>query len=51
MRAVGKDRTDIFSASGKLVARDISGVTYDGRGKLVYRGNLGLVVLGSQLVK
>ena len=46
MRAVGKDRTDFFSASGKLVAREVGGVTYDGQAKMVYRGKLGLVVLG-----
>ncbi len=47
-RAVGKDRTDFYSASGKLVAREVGGVTYDGQGKMVYRGKLGLAVLGQK---
>ncbi len=51
MRVMGKDQTDFFSASGKLVAREIGGVggvTYS-NGKAVYRGKLGLVVLGQSL--
>jgi fructose-1,6-bisphosphatase/inositol monophosphatase family enzyme len=49
MRATGKDRTDFYSAAGKLVAREVGGVTYDGQGKMVYRGKMGLVVLGRSL--
>lgn len=49
MRATGKDRADYFDQTGKLVAREVGGVTYDGQGKMVYRGKLGLVVLGSSL--
>lgn len=49
MRATGKDRTDFYSAAGKLVAREVGGVTCDGQGKMVYRGKLGLVVLGQSL--
>jgi hypothetical protein len=48
MRVMGKDQTDFFSASGKLVAREVGGVTYS-NGKAVYRGRLGLVVLGQVL--
>jgi hypothetical protein len=48
MRVMGKDQTDFFSASGKLVAREVGGVTYS-NGKAVYRGKLGLVVLGQSL--
>ena len=50
MRAMGKDRTDFFSASGKLVAREVGGVTYS-NGKAVYRGRLGLLALGQSLRK
>lgn len=48
MRAMGSNRTDFFSASGKLVAREVGDLTY-GDGKAVYRGRLGLVVLGRTL--
>ena len=48
MRATGKDRADFFSASGKLVAREVGGMTYS-NGKGVYRGRLGLVALGRSL--
>lgn len=46
MRAIGPNRTDFFLPSGQLVAREVGDVTYDGRGKVAYRGKLGLVVLG-----
>ena len=49
MRVTGKDRTDFYSASGKLVAREVGGVTYDGQGKMVYRGKLEMVVLGQSI--
>lgn len=49
MRATGKDRADYFDRTGKLVAREVGGVTYDGQGKMVYRGKMGLVVLGRSL--
>jgi hypothetical protein len=48
MRVMGKDQTDFFSASGELVAREVGNVTY-ANGKAVYRGRLGLVVLGRKL--
>ncbi len=51
MRATGKDRADYFDRTGKLVAREVGGVTYDGAGKMVYREKLGLVVVGSILKK
>lgn len=50
MRAMGRDRTDFFSASGKLVAREVGNVTYS-NGKAVYRGRLGLLALGQSLRK
>jgi hypothetical protein len=49
MRAMGPNRTDYFFRSGKLVAREIGGMTYDAEGKAVYQGKLGLVVLGHLL--
>lgn len=49
MRATGKDRADYFDRTGKLVAREVGGVTYDGRGRMVYRGAMGLLVLGASL--
>jgi ABC-type sugar transport system ATPase subunit len=48
MGVMGKNQTDFFSASGKLVAREVGGMTYS-NGKAVYRGRLGLVVLGRRL--
>lgn len=48
MRATGKDRADFYSAAGKLVAREVGDLTY-ASGKAVYRGRLGLVVLGQSL--
>lgn len=48
MRVMGKNQTDFFSASGKLVAREVGNVTY-ANGRAVYRGRLGLVVLGQSL--
>jgi hypothetical protein len=48
MRVMGKEQTDFFSASGKLVAREVGNVTY-ANGKAVFRGRLGLVVLGKAL--
>jgi hypothetical protein len=47
-RLKGKDQNDFFSASGKLVAREVGNLTY-ANGKAVYRGRLGLVVLGQDL--
>jgi hypothetical protein len=49
VRVMGPNRTDYFDRKGKLVAREVGGVTYDGQGKMVYRGKLGLVVLGKSL--
>ncbi len=48
MRVMNKDQTDLFSASGKLVAREIGNLTYS-NGKAVFRGRLGLVALGMKL--
>lgn len=49
MRKHGPNRTDYFDRTGKLAAREVGGVTYDGRGKMVYRGKMGLAVLGQVL--
>lgn len=48
MRVMCKNQTDFFSASGKLVAREVGEMTY-ANGKAVYRGRLGLVVLGQTI--
>ena len=48
MRVMGKDQTDFYSASGKLVAREMGGMTYS-NGRAVFRGTLGLLVLGMAL--
>ena len=45
MRVLGKNRTDFFNAAGKLVAREIGGVTYDFRGRLVAWDEVGLMVV------
>lgn len=41
-----KNRTEYFSPAGKLVAREIGGATYDGRGRLASRDRQGMRVLG-----
>lgn len=46
MRVTGKDRTDFFDRTGKLVAREVGGVTYNRRGRAIFRGHLGLIALG-----
>ena len=44
-RTTGKNQTDFYDRTGKLVAREVGNFTYS-NGKAVYRGNLGLLVLG-----
>lgn len=48
MRVVNKDQTDFFSSSGKLVSREVGNLTY-ASGKAVYRGRLGLLLLGAEI--
>lgn len=48
MRVMNKNQTDYFDRTGKLVAREVGGVTYS-NGQAVFRGKLGLVVLGASL--
>lgn len=48
MRIMGPNRTDFFSASGRLVAREVGDITY-ANGKAAYRGKLGLVALGQMV--
>ena len=50
---VMKDRTEYFSRTGKLVAREIGGATYDFSrgGRLASRDRQGLRVLGQSLRK
>ena len=50
MRVMSKDQTDYFSASGKLVSREVGNLTY-ASGKAVYRGRLGLLALCQSLRK
>jgi hypothetical protein len=40
-----KGRTDYFDRTGKLVAREVGGMTYS-NGKALFRGRLGLLALG-----
>ena len=49
MRVMGKNQTDFFSASGKLVAREMNGKTYFSNGKLAAPDPQGLRVLGQSL--
>lgn len=51
MRMLGKGRTDFFSASGQLVAREVNGKTYTSSGKLAAPDLQGLRVLGQSLRK
>jgi hypothetical protein len=48
---VMKNRTEYFSPTGKLVAREIGGATYDGRGRLASRDRQGMRVLGQSVRK
>jgi hypothetical protein len=47
MRVMGPNQTDFYDRTGKLVAREIGNLTYDGRGRVAFRGRLGLVVVGA----
>ena len=46
LQVLGKDRVNILDARGRLVAREVSGITLDKSGKFMGRGRQGLRVLG-----
>ena len=46
LQVLGKDRVNILDARGRLVAKEISGMTFDKSGKFMGRGRQGLRVLG-----
>ena len=48
LQAAGMDRVNVLDARGRLVAREINGMTLQPSGRLVGRGKLGLVVLGAE---
>lgn len=48
MRVMGPNQTDFFDRTGKLVAREVDSFTYS-RGRVVFKGRLGLVALGVSL--
>jgi len=45
----GKGRTDFYDRTGKLVAREMNGKTYDARGRLAAPDLQGLRVLGQTI--
>jgi hypothetical protein len=47
LQAAGMDRVNVLDAKGRLVAREINGMTLDRTGRLVGHAKLGLVVLGA----
>jgi len=49
IQAAGMDRVNVLDAKGRLVARELNGMTLDRCGRLVGNGRQGLVVLGSGL--
>lgn len=51
LQAAGLDRMNVLDAKGRLVAREINGMTLDRCGRLVGNGKQGLVVLGGELSK
>ena len=51
LQPVGANRLNVLDAKGRLVAREIDGMTLDRRGRLVGHGKQGLVVLGYELAR
>lgn len=49
LQAAGMDRVNVLDAKGRLVARELNGMTLDRCGRLVGNGRQGLVVLGGEL--
>lgn len=51
LRATGKDRLEVLDGKGRVVAREINGLTLNASGRLVGHGRLGLAVLGANSPK
>ncbi len=51
LQATGMDRVNVLDAKGRLVAREINGMTLDRSGRLVGNGKQGLVVLGGEMAR
>ena len=51
LRADGQDRLEVLDSKGRLVAREIRGLTLNAGGRLVGHGRLGLAVLGANSPK
>jgi hypothetical protein len=51
LRVAGRDRLEVLDSKGRLVAREISGLTLNAGGRLVGHGRLGLAVLGANSPK
>jgi hypothetical protein len=49
MHVVGKNQIDFLNSKGRLIAREILGRTYNGRGNLAAYDRQGLRVLGQQM--
>jgi hypothetical protein len=49
LQAAGMDRVNVLDAKGRLVAREIKGMTLSSTGRLFGHGKLGLVVLGAEM--
>lgn len=51
LRAGSQDRLEVLDSKGRLVAREIRGITLNAGGRLVGHGRLGLAVLGANSPK
>lgn len=51
LQAAGMDRVNVLDSGGRLVAREINGLTVRSNGRLVGHGRLGLAVLGANCPK
>jgi hypothetical protein len=51
LRPDGQDRLEVLDSKGRLVAREIRGITLNAGGRLVGHGRLGLAVLGANSPK